>query len=188
MFAVSGDAAPHRFVMPPVLARGLASDPIEQVLFVRDEPANMAWGIERIAQGESGAPVDRVSVSAAASSNGASHGNGSSTALHYELGTTVPDYYIPFIPVSIDSVQRRMRRAAFLRTDGTPGIVSPLGRLLSLDVPLFEEEFPREGVRVERRYRLARWTDGSTHLWVARRKEIGATIGSSGLQFDRVED
>ena len=44
----------------------------------------------------------------------------------------------------------------------------------------------REGVRVERMYRLARWTDGSTHLWLARRKVTGATAGSSGLQFDQV--
>jgi hypothetical protein len=79
-----------------------------------------------------------------------------------------------------------MRRAAFLRTDGAPGIIAPLGRLLAIDVPLFEEEFAREGIKVERKYRLARWADGSTHLWVARRKEIGATVGSSGLQFDRV--
>jgi len=167
-----------------VLARGLASDPLEQVLLVRDEAANMAWGIERIVQGASGAPVDRASEVAAAPpepSPGA-------LSPHYQLGTTVPAPYIPFVPVLIDAVQRRMRRAAFLRTDGTPGIVAPKGRLLATDVPLFEEEFALEGSRVERRYRLARWTDGSTHLWVARRKQIGATVGSSGLQFDRVED
>jgi hypothetical protein len=51
---------------------------------------------------------------------------------------------------------------------------------------LFEEEFVREGVRVERMYRLARWSDGSTHLWLARRKITGAVAGSSGLRFDQV--
>jgi hypothetical protein len=79
-----------------------------------------------------------------------------------------------------------MRRAAFLRTDGSRAPITPLGRLLAPDVPLFEEEFIREGVRVERIYRLARWTDGSTHLWLARRKITGAVAGASGLQFDRV--
>ena len=49
------------------------------------------------------------------------------------------------------------------------------------------EEFAREGVRLERTYRLARWTDGSTHLWLARRKQTGASVGSSGLQFDRLD-
>lgn len=182
MFAVTGDAAPHRLLMPPTLARNNVSDPVEQVLFVRDEAANMAWGIERLVQGASGAPVDRASVpSVAAAAAGAT-----GSLPRYQLGTSVPDSYIPFIPASIDAVQRRMRRAAFIRTDGTQGIVAPLGRLLAVEVPLFEEEFAREGVKVERRFRLARWVDGTTHLWVARRKEIGATVGSSGLQFDRV--
>jgi hypothetical protein len=183
MFAVTGDTAPHRLVMPPVLAKGIDSEPLEQVLLVRDEPANMAWGIERIVQGASGAPIDRASAAAAPP---AAPGP-LAPALRYRLGTSVPSYYIPFIPVSIDAVQRRMQRAAFLRTDGTPGIVSPLGRLLNANVPLFEEEFAREGARVERRYRMARWTDGSTHLWVARRKAVGVNVGSSGLQFDRIE-
>jgi hypothetical protein len=181
MFAVSGDVAPHRLLMPPTLARSIVSDPIEQLLLVRDEAANMAWGIERIVQGASGAPIDRASVPAPDGSADAT-----ASGVRYQLGTSVPDSYIPFIPAPIDAVQRRMRRAAFLRTDGTPGVEAPLGRLLAIDVPLFEEEFAREGVKVERRYRLARWVDGSTHLWVARRKEIGATVGSSGLQFDRV--
>jgi hypothetical protein len=182
MFAVSGDAEPHRLLMPPVLARSIVSDPIEQVLLVRDEAANMAWGIERLVQGVNGAPVDRASVPPVP----VAPSDATGSLPRYQLGTSVPDSYIPFIPVSIDAVQRRMRRAAFLRTDGTSGIVAPLGRLLAIDVPLFEEEFAREGVKVERRFRLARWVDGTTHLWVARRKEIGATVGSSGLQFDRV--
>jgi hypothetical protein len=182
MFAVSGDTAPHRLLMPPVLARSIVGDPIEQLLLVRDEAANMAWGIERIVQGASGAPVDRASVPPVPNTASAA----TSPALRYQLGTSVPESYIPFIPASITATQRRMRRAAFLRTDGTSGIVAPLGRLLAIDVPLFEEEFAREGIKVERRYRLARWADGSTHLWVARRKEIGATVASSGLQFDRV--
>lgn len=182
MFAVSGEAAPHRLLMPPVLARSIVSDPIEQILLVRDEPADMAWGIERLVQGASGAPVDRASVPPAPEAPPDSAGS----LPRYQLGTSVPASYIPFIPTSIDDVQRRMRRAAFLRTDGTSGITAPLGRLLAIDVPLFEEEFAREGVKVERRFRLARWVDGTTHLWVARRKEIGATVGSSGLQFDRI--
>jgi hypothetical protein len=33
---------------------------------------------------------------------------------------------------------------------------------------------------------MTRWSDGSTHLWLARRKTTGAVAGSSGLQFDQV--
>lgn len=52
---------------------------------------------------------------------------------------------------------------------------------------LYEEEVPREGARVTRTYQYARWIDGSTHLWVGRRKEPGRGEGSSGLQFDVAE-
>lgn len=144
MFAVSGDAAPHRLLIPPVLARSIVSDPIEQLLLVRDEAANMAWGIERIVQGASGAPFYRASVPPAA----AASQDTSPTILRYELGTSVPEAYIPFIAAPINAVQRRMQCAAFLRTDGSQSIVATLGRLLAANVPLFEEEFAREGVKV----------------------------------------
>jgi hypothetical protein len=49
---------------------------------------------------------------------------------------------------------------------------------------LYEEEVPREGVRVTRVYQYTRWCDGSSHLWIGRRKRIGRGEGSSGLRFD----
>ena len=63
-----------------------------------------------------------------------------------------------------------------------------MGRILT-PIPvdrleLFEEEVPREGVRVTRSYQYTRWFDGSTHLWIGRRKEVGRGEGSSGLRFD----
>lgn len=187
MFALAGDAFDHRLVLPPVLSRGLTSDPQEQVLLIRDDAASIAWGIERLVAGASGAPIDRASTTAAAVPTPPPPPSG--LALRYQLGTSVPEYYIPFVLAPIDltqPAQQRMQRAVFLRTDGTRTPIAPLGRLLASDVPLFEEEFIREGLRVERMYRLARWTDGSTHLWLARRKVTGAAAGSSGLQFDQV--
>ena len=180
MFAISSDTLDHRLMMAPVLARDLASPPQEQVLLVRDDAASIAWGIEAIISGASGAPIDRASAAAAPAPTPPQPALGNAP-LHYQLGTTAPAYYIPFL-----AQQNRMQRAALLRTDGVHTPIAPLGRLLAPDVPLFEEEFIREGVRVERLYRMARWTDGSTHLWLARRKTTGAVAGSSGLQFDQI--
>jgi hypothetical protein len=187
MFALTaGDAFDHRLIVPPVIARSLDSDPIEQVLLVRDEAAMMAWGVERIYQGKSGVPIERLSTVPPPPQS-----SGAGTSLRYQLGTSVPENYIPFVAVSVAGSnhappQRRMQRAA-LWPDGTA--IRPRGRLLVPDIPLFlfDEEFAREGVRLDRTYRLARWIDGSTHLWIARRKRMGATAGSSGLQFDVVE-
>ena len=50
-----------------------------------------------------------------------------------------------------------------------------------------EEEVPREGARITRAYQLARWMDGSTYLWLGRRKTVGRGEGSSGLRFDTTE-
>jgi hypothetical protein len=35
---------------------------------------------------------------------------------------------------------------------------------------------------------MARWIDGSTWAWVAHRKQVGRGEGSSGLQFDSLEE
>ena len=180
MFAISGDALDHRLMMAPVLARDLASAPQERVLLVRDDAASIAWAVEAIVSGASGAPIDRASATAASGPTPPQPAP-SNAPLHYQLGTSAPEYYIPFL-----AQQNRMHRAALLRVDGSRTPITPIGRLLAPDVPLFEEEFIREGVRVERQYRMARWTDGSIHLWLARRKTTGAVAGSSGLQFDQV--
>jgi hypothetical protein len=41
--------------------------------------------------------------------------------------------------------------------------------------------------RVTRSYQYARWSNGSTHLWIGRRKQPGRGEGSSGLRFGVVE-
>ena len=184
MFAISGDAIDYRLILPPVLAQGLDSQPQEQVLLVRDDAASMAWGVEKIVAGASGTPFDRASAAAIAAPTRPPPTP--ATGLRYELGTSAPAYYIPFIANAANGGQPRMQRAALLAVDGTHAPITPLGRILASNTPVFEEEFIREGVRIDRLYRLARWTDGSTHLWLARRKTTGAVAGSSGLQFDQV--
>jgi hypothetical protein len=79
-----------------------------------------------------------------------------------------------------------LRQAAIARPDMPAG---PSGRLLRSAEPfrLHAEEVPREGAHVTRAYRYTRWSDGSTHLWVTRRKRPGLGEGSSGLRFDWLE-
>ncbi len=44
------------------------------------------------------------------------------------------------------------------------------------------------GIRLVRQWQHARWVDGTTFLWLARRKSVGRGEGSSGLAFDTVKD
>jgi hypothetical protein len=150
-------------------------------LLLRDETANLAWAVERRIEGENGAPVDRAQVGAEAGAGSAPPPEPVGT-LAYRLATSPPDYWLPLLP-------ERARR-----DDPSVGLrlgAQPLGRLLQPltgDVALREEEVPREGARVARAYQLARWVDGSTVLWLARRKRVGRGEGSSGLRYDSLVD
>jgi hypothetical protein len=109
----------------------------------------------------------------------------------YRLASTTPHNWVPLLPVQ-SATGLRLARGTVLKADGTRQFVQAQGRLLNPDgsgamgLAMYEEEIPREGVRVTRTYQLARWQDGGTHLWIGRRKRIGRGEGSSGLRFDRV--
>jgi len=105
------------------------------------------------------------------------------TELHYRLGSTVPDYWIPFLPVQLDPAGHLLLRRGRL----PKAAAAPQGRMLAEEASMFLEEVPREGVHLVRRYRLARGTDGSAHLWIGRLRTTGRGEGRSGLKFDYVE-
>jgi hypothetical protein len=82
----------------------LEGPPLEHVLMMRDEMANMVWGIEKRVQGTSGEPLDRKFESNRLSTSqelrppaGAEVVAGA--PLHYQLQTPVAAHWIPFLPV-----------------------------------------------------------------------------------------
>ena len=156
----------------------LDSEPIEDVLLLRDEPAEMAWGVERTVAGSSGFPLARALAWRTAQPPTAPPSGANIPA--YRLGSTVPDYWIPFLPVSVDTGPLQLRRGRL----PTPS-AGPKGELLAYpSQTIFFEELPREGVHLERRYRFARGLDGSTYLWIGRLRSTGSGEGRSGLRFD----
>jgi hypothetical protein len=83
----------------------LEGPPLEHVLMMRDEMANMVWGIEKRVQGTSGEPLDRKFESNRLSTNqelrppaGAVVVSGGAP-LSYQLQTPVAAHWIPFLPV-----------------------------------------------------------------------------------------
>src|SRR5262245_31144335 len=174
------------FLLPPALVKTIESRPIEEVLFLRDEMANMAWGVERIIESKSERPINRFEEQRYVVTPPSEQ---TSETLTYRLSTDVPDYWIPLLPVRTDA-GLRLRRGRLLKANGSQEPIEARGKILVPDpasgdgLSIFEEEIPREGVRVTRTYQLTRWQDGSTHLWIGRRKVVGSGEGSSGLQFD----
>jgi hypothetical protein len=184
---------PNLFFLPPSLISGISDQPIEEVLFLRDEMANLAWAVERVVESPAEGRINRFEAylqdKRKRDQQSPPTPPTTEQALRYRLSTEVPDYWIPLLPVKTDQ-GLRLRRGAVLRTDGSVAPVSALGRILEPghELSLFEEEVPREGVRVKRSYQFTRWIDGSSHFWVGRRKCVGRGEGSSGLKFDSLEE
>jgi hypothetical protein len=179
--ANSALAAGNLLVLPPSGLNILDSAAIEDVLMLRDEPAEMAWGIENTVVGASGSPTDRAL--AWRTTQPAIVPPSANAVAAYRLGSTVPDYWIPFLPVSVDDGPLQLRRGRL--PTATTG---PEGVFLSYpNQTIFFEELPSEGIHLRRRYRYARGLDGSTWVWIGRVRSIGMGEGRSGLQFDYLD-
>jgi hypothetical protein len=185
---------PDALFLPPVLGPSLRGAPLEEILFLRDEMANLAWAVERIVESPAGRPINRSEEYQAArrrqqgqeTTPAPARATGDQpTTFVYQLATPVPDYWVPLFPVRI----RPGGSAIQFQRGGVPQ-----GRVLEPErVPdnrpllLNEEELPRAGARVTRAFRYARWIDGKTYLWVGRQKGAGRGEGSSGLRYDVLE-
>lgn len=180
------------FFLPPSLLKSLESGPIEEVLFLRDEMENLAWAVERLVESPADRPLNRFEAYLEQKRRREQESSPQPTTtpetLRYRLTTEVPDYWVPLLPVRTKE-GLRLKRGAVLKTDGLRETVHATGRILESgrELSLFEEEVPREGVRVTRSYQFTRWIDGSSHLWVGRRKGVGRGEGSSGLKFDSLD-
>jgi hypothetical protein len=165
--------------LPPVAGQILTTPPVEDVLILRDEMANLAWAVERRYEGGRGSKVERHETTVLLAPEPPPPTI--ETDLRYELGTTVPPYWFPLVPVG-NSVGVSL---ALQRMTNQPVTVVPLGRILEHGGPaIHDAEIPREGTRLLRDYAMTRWTNGRVFVWSRRRREVGRGEGSSGLRFD----
>jgi len=196
MFTLTAPGAPRRvqslLFLPPVLLETQESEPLEEVAFLRDEMANVVWGVERTVQADAGTGLDRYEEHQRRLAAGESQRVATDTGdadLVYRLQSYVPEHWHPFVPVRAGAaLQLELRPIVRIAADGTRRVVAPRGRVLRAARPLRleEEEAPRSGVVVTRRVQLTRWTDGRTIAWVGRRNTSAGGEGWSGLSFDAV--
>lgn len=192
----------------PTISKELSGPAFEEILLVRDEVANMAWGVERTVEQATG--VSRPGKETAAQTVNYLQGligAGSSpppltASSRYEVMNSVPENWIPLIPVHLPNNNRsiQLQRAAMPRIllgdTSTPQKVQPLTAILrhGLDAnpaqPYFihEEEVPRAGTRVTQYYANTRWSGGGVFTWLRAQKRVGRGEASSGLGFDRLVD
>lgn len=206
---VAGEAADTSLLLPPTVPKIQESDPVEDVVLIRDEVANMVWGVERTVQLPSGAskPGGEAARETHAFferlAGGAAPPVGPRVAdVRYRLMTAVPENWIPFIPVRVPGSTRdvQLQRAGLPRVvegaSGTPVKVAPRTALLreGLDAPdppaylVHEEEVSRAGTRIAGSFQRTRWRDGRAVVWLGAKRQTGRGEGSSGLAFDQLVD
>jgi len=203
-------AADTSLLMLPTVPKVQEGPLLEEVLMIRDEMANMVWGVEKTipaadGQGRLGATAGRetreyherlVNAGPAAAASPLLEND---ARIRYELMSAVPEHWIPFIAVRASGSQRatELQRASMPRViKGDPvrpfANVKPCTSLLrpGLDTAYLspflvpEEEVPRSGARLLLKFRRARGADGRVHVWLGVQKQVGRGEGSGGLAFD----
>lgn len=205
----AGAPADTSLLLLPTVPKIQESAPTEEIMLVRDEVANMVWGVEDrvpLANGESKPGLEAARQTLAFFENlfgaGATPPIPAAAPIRYQVMSTVPENWIPFIPVHVPGSNReiQLQRAALPRilngAPPPPAKVRPRTVLLrqGLDQTppqpyfVYEEEVPRAGTRLTQFFERTRWTGGQVYTWLRVRKQTGRGEGSSGLGFDQIVD
>ena len=198
----------------PTVEKIQEGKPLEEVILLRDEVANMVWAIEKKIPLPTGSPkngaeaahelrnfyqklVDENNVAPVAIPDLMKN----EANIRYEIMNTVPENWIPFIPVHVPGSNReiQLQRASLpriLKNDLPENAkkIKPRTQFLreGLDTPtiepyfIHEEEIPRAGVRIYHTFQRARWYNGKVVTWYGARKQTGRGEGHSGLAFDQI--
>jgi hypothetical protein len=187
-------------LVPPSVPKVSDGPLLEEIALIRDENANLVWGVEqtvRTTTGESrrGAEVSAEDITFRARFARTDQPSPPRAAVKYVAMNSIPEQWIPFTPVHVEGDDRsiRLQRAALPSVvDANP--IRPRTALLreGLDQGkayyLNEEEVPSAGTRLTVSYRRTRWHNGHVVVWLAARRGVGRGEGSSGLAFDTLVD
>ena len=98
------EPASNLFFLPPSLLKSMESRPIEEVLFLRDEMANLAWAVERLVESPAERPLNRFEAYLEKQRRREPRDSGNQLRQQPNrcvtvCATEVPDYWIPLMPV-----------------------------------------------------------------------------------------
>lgn len=155
----------------------LASQALEELHLLRDETADMAWAIERIAETTIGAPTTLNPLPEPTTPSGAP------APLAYQLQTPLPANWFPLLPTPTSGGLALTAGTIEGRTQ-TPATLL-LQQLSTDNTEIPQHEISRAGLKLQRLACRTRTPDGGSTLWIARRRHIGAGEASSGLRYDQ---
>jgi len=169
-------------LVPPSAVTVQDGPAVEEVLFLRDEMANMCWAVERSVMGPSGVARDRSRERD--DPRPLPSGPVETAQLDYLLQTGMPARWIPYLPRTAGYRSIALVQGAM--PDAAGDAIAPLGALLNTPgVQILKDaEIPRDGIVVRRQPSITRRADGSYLRWTTRRVGVGRGEGSSRLAFD----
>ena len=197
----------------PAAPKVLEGKPLESIYMLRDEVANMVWGVE-----------DTIPLATGKSKRGKEAGIELQSKLQqavdkrtvalpdppaivpneakikYQIVNSVPEHWIPFCPVHVKDSNReiQLQRSAMPRIlkgdDQPPKKIEPRTNLLreGLDDTdpksyyINEDTIWRAGIKIQKSFQRTRWYNGEVYTWLGFRKKVGRGEGYSGLAFDQI--
>ena len=209
MFKMRSNIQDNTLLLAPTAIKVHEGDALEEIALIRDEVANMVWGIEQTIPlvagmgdkgSEAGLRVKQFHENKV-NQNKMPDFVPPTAPIYYQAMTETPENWIPFIPVHIENDNRevQLQRSSMLRIiEGdtlAPAKIKPVTSILreGLDasVPsayyIHEEEVPRMGIHVTQSFQRTRWMNGEVFVWLGMRKQAGKGEGRSGLAFDQIK-
>lgn len=132
----AGGVAGHDLTILDTADHIQESAPLDEVVFVRDEMANLVWAIEKTVLSPVGAGMPEAEAGHELRDFERGHGHppappppAEGTHVRYEVMTSVPENWIPMVPMHRpgDNREIQLRRAAMPRTfDGDPSPPTPV--------------------------------------------------------------
>jgi hypothetical protein len=201
-----------RFFLAPAIDHVIDSKPVDEVLYLRDEMANLVWAVETVIPDPMGGGRDaRHAANLLTTAILAAYPvelpeEVADVPIRYRLMGSVPENWIPLTPIKLEGElsARALLQGAMPRIPSIEpaldeanlpilknNVVLPRGAILARDPVnnpnvIFEAEILRDGILVRRKFRHTRWVDGRTFTWSALEKRSGRGEGSSGLAFDQI--
>lgn len=165
------------FIIPPNARPAMEGPAIEEVVFARDETANVVWAIEKCVEGADGRARDRTGDGAPFALS--AHPQAGAD-LRWTLEILPADYWLPMVPVPTSN-----QGGFILRKGSFDGNEHAQGKVLSpTPFDLFDEEVPREGVLLRRAPSVIRDESGQIRRWIARRVSPAWGGTTSRLAYD----
>ena len=208
-FAKDNFTTARGLLFPPVVQKCEESAPIEEVQFLRDEMANMVWGVETLINDGCGGTLDGKTLSDAVfrdvdeknalNESASAEGSSAKTEAEYSLliQNRVPMNWIPFLPEQLDDFHnihfRRGRMPLFYNKEFLP--VRPSTKLLGTErdrngnvKPFYidENQISGYGTKLVKTAQRTRWFLGKTFNWIGNRTIISEYQANSGLLFDEL--